>query len=185
MKNKSKIIAVSFVCFFVFVSSLTNAETLLSINEGLKNAFPNATDFKRNAVTLSEAQRQDIEKKADISFETHPLENVVLFTALMDDKILGYAFEDTVNGKWGPIHYLLILDPEGKIMNVHVLDFKEKRGRPAAKKSFTNQFIGKNITNPLRLRRDINGVTGATITSTSLTDGIRKLLYLFEEIKKM
>lgn len=177
------------IFFFVILLSpcvvaLAEAGILQGVSEALKNAYPMAT-FERRGIVLSDTKQSVIEQKANISFKKHPLSNIVYYVARDKNGIAGYAFEDTVIGKWGLIHYFLAVDPDGKITNVNVLDFKERRGRPAAKKSFTNQFIGKNITNPLRLRRDINGVTGATITSTSLTDGIRKLLYLFEEIKKM
>ena len=95
--------------------------------------------------------------------------------------MVGYALEDAVTGKWGPIHYLLGVDPGGKIRKIVVLAFKEKRGRPIAKPRFLRQFTNKTLKDPLKLRRDINGISGATISSQAITGGIKKLLYIFEE----
>ena len=41
------------------------------------------------------------------------------------------------------------------------------------------QFIGKDSEDPIRLRKDIQGITGATISSRGMTDGVRKLIYVF------
>jgi Na+-translocating ferredoxin:NAD+ oxidoreductase RnfG subunit len=76
---------------------------------------------------------------------------------------------------------MLSLDPAGKIVDVVVLEYKEKRGLPVAKGRFLKQFVGKTMQNKLKLRKDIRGVSGATISSRSMTNGIRKLVYVFNE----
>jgi Na+-translocating ferredoxin:NAD+ oxidoreductase RnfG subunit len=88
-----------------------------------------------------------------------------------------------VVGKWAPIRYLVGLDLNGTVLQVIVLEYKEIRGRPVAKKRFLNQYKGKTIQDELMLRSDIDGVTGATISSRSMTDGVRKILHIFKLIK--
>ncbi|PIW58254.1 MAG: hypothetical protein COW13_05350 [Candidatus Omnitrophica bacterium CG12_big_fil_rev_8_21_14_0_65_50_5] len=75
------------------------------------------------------------------------------------------------------------LSPEGQVIEVSVLDYQEIRGKPVAKNRFLKQYQNKTIHNPVKLKKDIDGITGATISSRSLTDGVRKILYIFELIK--
>ena len=59
------------------------------------------------------------------------------------------------------------------ILQVHL------RGKPVAEKRFWGQFLGKGSGDPIRLQEDIRGVTGATISSKGITNGIRKLVHIF------
>ena len=104
----------------------------------------------------------------------------MLYILKGEDRVLGYAFEDTVLGKWGPIHYVVGINDAGEVLRVIVLDYQEIRGRPVAKRRFLRQYEGKTAHDPVRLREDIDGISGATISSRSLTDGIRKIINIFE-----
>ena len=76
------------------------------------------------------------------------------------------------------------IDLSAKIVRTSILGFYEIRGRGASKNRFLKQYKGKTIRDAIRLRKDIDGISGATITSRSLTDGVRKLLFIFELLKK-
>lgn len=155
------------------------ADNLISADKALLKIYKQATQFVPEQIALSPEEIIYLEQKADISFKNTHADKIIRFTVFKNEQILGWAFEDTVIGKWGPIHYLVGLDLNGDVLQVVILDFQEIRGKPASKKRFLKQYTGKNITHPLRLRRDIDGVSGATITSRSLTDGVRKIVYIF------
>ena len=109
---------------------------------------------------------------------------LVAINDLSDAKSLAHLFKyDTVMGKWGLIHYLVGLDTGGAVFHVTILDYQEIRGRPIAKRRFLRQYEGKTTLDPLQLYKDIDGITGATISSNSLTEGVRKILYIYEFIK--
>jgi len=158
------------------------AEDLIETDKALKKIFKEATGFEIRRSTLLPGQIETIEKKAGINFGESHSDTVQLHIAIKDGQTIGFAFEDIVIGKWGPIHYLVGLDPTGTVLEVIVLDYQEIRGRPVAKKRFLRQYKKKNKEDPVRLRRDIDGVTGATISSRSLTDGVRKFLFIFEAL---
>lgn len=147
---------------------MVSAEELITAAQALKEDFKTATATEKKEFTSS----------------LEPSDTIPIYIVRQDQQSIGYALEHTVRGKWGPIHYLLVLDPQGKILNLHVLSYQEKRGRPVAQPRFVRQFIGKTIQNPLRLKKDIHGVTGATISSRGITDGVRKLLAVFEEFRE-
>jgi len=182
LKKLLSLMAIS-ILVVVVSSSRGQAEELIPADNALKKVFKGATDFKREEINLSPEQVADIESKSGASFDgAHP-PRVVRYTATRDGETLGFAFEDTVMGKWGSIHYLAGIDPGGAILEVVVLGYQEIRGRPIAKARFLRQYKRKTVNDPLRLHKDIDGVTGATISSRSITDGIRKLIHIFNAIQ--
>jgi Na+-translocating ferredoxin:NAD+ oxidoreductase RnfG subunit len=160
------------------------AVVLATVEEALKVILPDAQEIKEEIKVLTEEQKKAIEKEAKIKFDPELDKEFRFFIGAANGKVVGYAVEDTVKGKWGPIHYMLSLDPDGKIVDAMVLQYKEKRGRPVAKRRFLDQFVGKTINDKIALKKDIRGVSGATISSRGMTNGIRKLVYVFEELFK-
>jgi len=161
----------------------SSAKVLIRADEAVKKIYRQAETFEARSLTLSDDQIRRIEAKARITFKGAHSSQVIVHTAKDSGQTVGYAFEDTVAGKWGPIHYLVGLDANGVVSQIMILDYEEDRGRPIAKKRFLRQYKGKKREHPVRLKKDINGISGATISSRSLTDGVRKLLHIFEEIR--
>lgn len=153
---------------------------LIAADKALQKIYREATRFESATVRLTAGQMGQLEEAARISFGPSHSPELIRHIAYRNDAPLGTAYEDTVVGKWGPIHYLVGLDPAGKVREVIVLDYYEIRGKPAAKRRFLKQYRGKGPDDPLRLRKDIDGVSGATITSRSLTDGVRKVVHAQE-----
>lgn len=152
---------------------------LITADKALAKIFRKADRFEREFIDFTDEQLRRLEEGAEIRFGQAHAPGLVKHTAFRDGRPVGYAYEDTVVGKWGPIHYLVGLSPDGVIEEVMVLDYYEIRGKPAAKRRFLKQYRGKDTGDPIRLRKDIDGVTGATITSRSLTDGVRKTVHAF------
>lgn len=157
------------------------AEELIKADKALQQIFPKGVPQKETR-TLSSAEIAEVEKNAKVDFQGSHLSEIIFYKVYENNALLGYAYEDTVIGKWGPIHYLIGLDPQGRILKTIILDYQEIRGKPIAKKRFLNQYQGKDLSH-LRFGKDIDGITGATISSRSLTDGIRKLLYIHSLIQ--
>lgn len=92
------------------------------------------------------------------------------------------ALIDEEPGKWGPVVFIIALDLNGAVKQVEVLSYEEKRGQPIARRSFMSQFDGKTSKNPIEVYKDINGVSGATISSRCATFAVRKAIALYEEL---
>lgn len=77
-----------------------------------------------------------------------------------------------------PISMLIGMNMEGQLTGLKVLDYNESyrysRGDFVADPVFQAQFPGKPITDEFRLRRDIDGLSGATMTSFGITRGARE-----------
>lgn len=99
------------------------------------------------------------------------------------DKLLGTVFVIEEMGKHRPMRILIIVSPEKEIVRTDVLVYREKVGSKVRKKRFLKQFIGKTKENELRVDYDIDGLSGATISSWSVTMAVKKALYLSHAIK--
>ena len=170
--------AASIACIEVF------AETFCTVEEGVKAILPEAQDVKEETKALSEEQKKSISAKANVEFDPEFDKEYHIYIGRANGQVAGYVFEDTVKGKWGPINYMMAFDADGRIKDVIVLGLKERRGRPIKERKFLDQYIGKSIRNPIKLNKDIKGIAGATISSRQMSNGIRKLVYVFNELYK-
>lgn len=153
------------------------AETFCSVEDALKIILPEAKDIKEEVKTLSEEQKKSIAKAAAVEFNPEFDKEFHFYISKT-----GAAVLDTVKGKWGPIKFMMAFDTQGNIKDLIVLELKERRGRPVKERKFLEQYIGKSILSPIKLNKDIKGIAGATISSRQMTDGIRKLVYIYEEL---
>lgn len=80
-------------------------------------------------------------------------------------------------GKTEPITVGLVVEA-GRLSRVKVLEFRESRGWEVRYPSFTDQFSGASLNDKQKLDRDIDGVSGATLSVRALTKLARLALYL-------
>lgn len=96
------------------------------------------------------------------------------YRAMQGGNELGYAFKTTVQGYGGPIDVIAGIDAGSAMRGVIVGggEFAETEGLGAKAKDadFTDQF--KQKSPPLALGEDIEAISGATITSRAIVDGV-------------
>jgi Na+-translocating ferredoxin:NAD+ oxidoreductase RnfG subunit len=90
--------------------------------------------------------------------------------------LLGFAQVRNVKGKDQPITFLVAIDPSNALKDIDVLVYREPYGGEVAYEPWRKQFRGKTSTDPLIVGKDIRNVSGATISSHSVTLGVRKAL---------
>jgi Na+-translocating ferredoxin:NAD+ oxidoreductase RnfG subunit len=90
--------------------------------------------------------------------------------------LLGFAQVRNVKGKDQPITYLVALDSASVLKDVDILVYREPRGGEVAYDSWRKQFRGKTADAPLQVGKDIRNISGATISSNSVTRGVKQAL---------
>lgn len=87
-----------------------------------------------------------------------------------DGSIVGYAAVGEATGYGGPIKVIVGVDMAGEILGVKIFENRETPGffRLVASTGFIEQFLGKNVTSPLRLGSDIDSISGATLSSEGI-----------------
>jgi Na+-translocating ferredoxin:NAD+ oxidoreductase RnfG subunit len=102
--------------------------------------------------------------------------------AVAGGRVVGYGVTERVSGRSGPFTILVVVDTELTVHRVAILSYPWDRGRDVQSPKFTNQFAGKGPGDPLRMGKDIDAMTGATISSRAVTDGVRHALGVVRDI---
>ena len=105
-----------------------------------------------------------------------------IFVALTRGKVDGYAVIDDELGLHEPITFATRLTSRGVVDRVEIMVYREPRGDEVRDPRFRKQFEGKTAADPLRVDRDIDAVSGATISSASLAAGVRRAAILVDEL---
>ncbi len=88
----------------------------------------------------------------------------------------GWFIVDEVVGKHEFITFALALEADGKVKGVEILDYREAYGGQVRGSTWRAQFTGKTHGDKLKLGQDIQNISGATLSSKHVTDGVRRLL---------
>ena len=76
----------------------------------------------------------------------------------------------------------MLLDSHLYVKQARVISYPWDRGRDVRKRAFTSQFEGKGPEDPIQLGKDIDAMTGATISSRVMAQGVRDTIKLLEII---
>ena len=132
------------------ISSPSYAVQYLTIDGAQKLAFPAANRFVENGGLTWKAQAAD--------------------------KLLGLFVVDHVIGKHLYIDYAVALDPTGRVMRVEILQYRESYGGEVREPGWLGQFVGKTSSSPLKVGSDIRNISGATLSSLHVTEGVKRIL---------
>lgn len=130
----------------ISVSAPAYAVQYLSVGEAQKLAFPSAT--------FTEVQPGRVWKASSG----------------------GLFVLDHVIGKHLYIDYAVSLDRAGRVHRVDILQYRESYGGEIRSPSWLAQFVGKNASSPLKVGNDIRNISGATLSSQHVTEGIKRIL---------
>jgi len=144
----------------------------LSVAQAQKAMFPDATAFVAQPATLTDEQRKALSAQAGTRVNP-ALWNV--FAAKSGDTLLGYVIADAVIGKFQLINYAVAFGPDGTIRDMEILSYREEHGGEVRTRAWRRQFEGKTGAAPLQLGEDIQGISGATMSCTHVTEGVRRL----------
>jgi Na+-translocating ferredoxin:NAD+ oxidoreductase RnfG subunit len=144
------------------------AVTYLSTEQAQKEIFPGRS-FTAAPVKLTPAQRKIIEQQSRVR-------------VLHDDQQVwrvsggGWFIVDEVIGKHEYITYALGLNADGSVRGIEIMEYRESYGGEVRNAKWRAQFTGKTKAAPLELDKDIQNISGATLSSRHITDGVRRLL---------
>jgi hypothetical protein len=134
----------------VAVAPSAHAVQYLSIDAAQKLAFPAASRFVENGGANWKAQA--------------------------GERVIGLFVLDHVIGKHLYIDYAVALDPSGRVMRVDILQYRESYGGEVREPGWLAQFVGKSSGSPLKVGSDIRNISGATLSSLHVTEGVKRIL---------
>jgi len=165
--------------FWLAGADVALAEHYLSVAEAQKICFPNADKFEAQQLRLSADQSKTIEQKSGAKVRKAEIRFSV---ARKDAKAIGVLMVDQVVGKHELIDYAVAISPEGKVLQVEILEYREHYGGEIRNAKWREQFKGKTAASKLKLNDDIYNISGATISCRNVTEGVRRVLATFEVV---
>lgn len=133
------------------VAAPAYAMQYLSIDEAQKQAFPSATRFVE-------------------------VQSGRVWKAEAGGRVAGFFIFDRVVGKHLYIDYAVALTTNGAVHSVEILQYRESYGGEIRSPSWLAQFVGKTSGSSLRINSDIRNIAGATLSSTHVTEGVKRVL---------
>jgi len=154
------------------------AEEFLSFDAALDLAFPNRGSGGTSVRKVNPHADDDTLAAVQRASKSSARGSIGgIYLGLRDGRLVGSAVVDHVIGRTEYITWLLVLDPHGQVRNVAVMSYREPIGGEIRSERWRAQFLGKNLDDPLRLRRDISNIAGATLSCRAVTQRVRHLLH--------
>jgi Na+-translocating ferredoxin:NAD+ oxidoreductase RnfG subunit len=87
---------------------------------------------------------------------------------------------DEVIGRQNLITYAVGIDADGALRNLEIMAYRESHGGEVRNPAWREQFNGRSSLDQLRFRTDIKNISGATLSSEHVTEGVRWLVALWQ-----
>lgn len=153
----------------------------MSAEQAAKLMFPQAEHFESRTVAFDAEQLRRLEA-AGVSPRSARWQVRV---AQRDGATLGYVVVDDVIGKFELISYAVGIGSDGAIRQVEVLSYRESHGHEIRLPAWRKQFVGKDSSAPLRIGEDIANISGATLSCSHVTDGVRRIVAVIDLARQM
>jgi hypothetical protein len=173
-RNNSRIYrvaAIGFLSFCLYSAPLLSNQVYWEAAQLLSSFFPDADRVTYRQLELSSPETTLLENRL------HAPVNRVSWTIFVAtdqaEEVMGYAVFDEELGEHMPISFAVQLDPTGQVVRQEVMVYREAFGEGVISERFRRQFVGRGQGDPFR---DIDSVSGATISTHSMTRGTRRIV---------
>jgi H+/Na+-translocating ferredoxin:NAD+ oxidoreductase subunit G len=179
-------ISLSLLCF---ISGLTypllataQEGIFLKESEAPKAVFPEATSFERKVIRSTEELKERLRQRMGTTKPSVWEDSYVTFIAKKDDTVLGYAVIVEEIGKHRPITFIVGIGTDRKIKDAALMVYREAYGGEVRDRRFLQQYKGKQLKDPLLPFRDIQNISGATMSVEAIGRGSKKALAVVETV---
>jgi Na+-translocating ferredoxin:NAD+ oxidoreductase RnfG subunit len=153
------------------------AADYLSVDAAQKSVYPQADAFQEIVLSQSPEQLQAVLARAG---PQPPHGTIRIWKATRDGTLLGHVFVDEVIGRQNLITYAVGVDANGTLHGLQIMAYRESHGGEVRNPSWCGQFEHRHDLDQLRFRTDIKNISGATLSSEHVTQGVRWVLALWQ-----
>lgn len=153
------------------------AADYLSVDMAQKTVYPEADAFQEVVVSQTPDQLRALLSRAG----PQPPHGVIrIWRATRNNALIGHFFVDEVIGRQNLITYAVGIDTDGTLRNLEIMAYRESHGSEIRNPAWRAQFDHRSELDQLRFRTDIKNISGATLSSEHVTEGVRWLLTLWQ-----
>ena len=153
----------------------------LSVQRAQQLLFPDADFFREHHVILTSGQKKEIRK---VSGRKQRWDKQRAWEAWQGQRFAGWFLIDDVIGKHEFITYATAVSPEGSVLGVEIMNYRETHGGEVRGEEWRMHFLNKMVSDPFKLDVDIPNISGATLSCRNVTDGVKRLLAVWETVLK-
>ncbi len=117
------------------------------------------------------------------TFNCDGVKDLYLSTLKSNDELIGFACFASSKGKNDFFDYMVLFNENLEIQQVVVLIYRSSFGGEIMAKSWLKQFIGKERGEGMEFGKDIDGISGATISAPSMAKGVKSTSLLLSNLK--
>ncbi|QBG47526.1 FMN-binding protein [Verrucomicrobia bacterium S94] len=175
--------AMSFKATFlscILLAASVQAGKYPTADEAVRQIFPKAVSFGRETRLLTQTQQQAV---ADLSAQKDITALVTRYAVYSESGTLGYAYLDKHMVRTLPETLMVAVDTDRKLVGIRVLAFREP-AEYIARDGWLEQFLGKTVKDEIRMKKNIDGITGATLTSRAVTQCARRTLAIHQVLEQ-
>lgn len=160
-----------FCCFSYWSSAQSNWSPVLKdkIDKALTSVYETEA-ISYHTVGLNEST------KANLSTN--------LYKVFASDQFKGYVYVAQAPSMKNVFDYLVIFNSNLEIEKAKVLIYREQHGRQIGATRWLSQFDGMNSEDRPTLGKEIDGISGATISCKSMTKAVNELLASLAIVKE-
>lgn len=114
----------------------------------------------------------DVLKNIPLNYE----EDLIFRIKDLKSTVVGFAYVGKAKSKIALFDYVVIFDKNLIITQVKVLIYREDHGGEISSKRWLQQFLGFEKNQTIIYKKDIAGISGATISAYSLTLAVNNVL---------
>ncbi|MBW8845380.1 MAG: FMN-binding protein [Burkholderiales bacterium] len=151
-----------------------------TLDDAARRGFPEATAFREQLV---QASADDMRALAALGGAAPRAATWRMLVALKGEQVIGAVVADGVVGKFEVIDYAVAVGSDGHIRSVDILNYRESHGYEIRLPAWRQQFVGKGGDAKLRVGDDIANISGATLSCTHVTDGVRHIVALLDRLR--
>lgn len=99
-----------------------------------------------------------------------------LFKVISQGNVLGMGYLGEAPSMKDIFDYVVLFEPDMHIKKTKILIYREDYGRQVGSQRWLKQFIGRKAGESLGYGKDIDGISGATISAKSMTLAVGQVL---------
>lgn len=166
--KRCKQIFLSFLIVFFSIQSFAISSDKLEkkLDKVIKKDL-GLSDFGKVSSIISNEQLD----KAGIELFGHQI-----FKLESKDGFEAFYIVETAMGRYHDFTFVVFFNQDLSIKLVRVIEYGEEHGVEITNKRWLKQFVGKTAADHLMFRKNIDAISGATISGKSITEGINRLL---------
>tara|TARA_Y100001960_G_C14689193_1_gene835469 strand:+ start:530 stop:1066 length:537 start_codon:yes stop_codon:yes gene_type:complete len=162
------------ILFITIFSFIISSEIKNKSINTIKNYYSQEIQITDHQFSIPKKIKKNIQNHIKQKF----YRDKVYYWVININGIQHYAILDNTIGKTMPITFLVIFNENQEVVHSEIIKYREGYGGEISGQKWLSQFVGMQNDSLFKFGKEIDGITGATISVKSFTKGISKLSLL-------